>query len=463
MLAWMFTDERWSSSRRFLYSGALWGLVAFAYEALGAAQRAWPQVLAELPWASHGRVVAVAWDLWVFGFLSCLLVGAALRVVGQGDREGLWSEPLANLALWLWNVAQALGWWWISVGWTRGRLFGEAPWPVDLLRLASSLLLLWVARNTLSRNAGRDPALALLLAGFTALPVVLVLGKGLFWPFHNPYRGVVDALAQAFLRAGLVWLWAVPLAGGVCLYLLAALTGRRGLGEGLGFAAVVGLVGFGALAGPSAFVWGPVPFWVQTLGTVAQGLLLLPLATLLTGAVRSLEGSWDAVREHPGLAFLLAGLVALWGGAAGEALASLVGPSRVAQLSLWGEGCRVLVLGGVGAVAAGCAYLLTPHVLGRALVSKAMVWRHLWLAVVAWAVGVPALLLAGLTQGAVWSTGTVPFAHGVRAVLPLLAGGFVWAVLAWVGQGLLAWNLFLTADSGEPVPGAEQELAAVPG
>jgi cbb3-type cytochrome oxidase subunit 1 len=117
----------------------------------------------------------------------------------------------------------------------------------------------------------------------------------------------------------------------------------------------------------------------------------------------------------------------------------------------------------VGAVAAGCAYLLTPHVLGRALVSKGMVWRHLWLAVVAWAVGVPALLLAGLTQGAVWATGTVPFAHGVRAVLPLLAGGFAWAVLAWVGQGLLAWNLFLTADSGEPVPGAEQELAAVPG
>ncbi len=463
MLAWMFSDERWSSSRRFLYSGALWGLVAFAYEALGAAQRTWPQVLAEVPWASHGRVVAVAWDLWVFGFLSCLLVGAALRVAGQGDREGLGSEPLANLALWLWNGGQALGWWWISVGWTRGRPFGEVPWPVDLLRLAASLLLLWVARNTLARNPARDPALALLMAAFTALPLVLVLGKGLFWPFHNPYEGVVDALAQAFLRAGLVWLWAVPLAGGVCLYLLAALTGRRSLTEGLGFAAVIGLVGFGALVGPSAFVWGPVPFWVQTLGTVAQGLLLLPLATLLTGAVRSLEGSWATVGEHPGVAFLLAGMVAVLCGAAAEALAGLVGPSRVAQLSLWGEGSRVLVLGGVGAVAAGCAYLLTPHVLGRALVSKAMVWRHLWLLVVAWALGVPAFLLAGLTQGAVWATGTVPFSHGVQAVPPLLAAGFVWAVLGWVGQGVFAWNLFLTADSGEPVPSADQELAAVPG
>lgn len=463
MLAWMFTDERWSSARRFLYAGALWGLAAFAYEAVAAAQRAWPQLLADVPWASHGRAVAVGLDLWVFGFLSCTLVAAALRVVGQADREGLWSEPLANLALWLWNVAQALAWWWLSVGWTRGRLWAEAPWPVDLLRLAAALLLWWVVRNTLQRAEGRDAACVLVSASFVGLPLVLVLGKGLFWPFDNPYSGVVDALSQAFFRAGVVWLWLAPLAGGVSLYVLSALAGRSGLGEGMGYAALVGLVGFGALAGPAEFVWGPVPFWAQTLGAVARGLLILPVATLAAGAARSLDGRWQDLGEHPGVAFVLAGWLALVCGASADALASLVGPSRVAQLTLWVEGVRVTLLGGVGAVAVGCAYLLTPHVLGRSLASRAVAWRHLWLAVVAWSLSVPALLLAGLTQGAVWAAGTVPFSHAVQATRPLLAAAFVGTLGLWVGQGVFAWNVFLTADSGEPVPAAERELAVAAG
>lgn len=463
MLAWMFTDERWSSVRRFLYAGTVWGVLALAYEGLVAAQRAWPSLLADLPWASHGRVVAVAADLWVFGLLSHLLVGTALRVVGQGDREGLWSEPLANLALWLWTAAQLLSWWWLSAGWTRGRLFAEAPWPVDLSRLAGALLLYWVVRSTLARAPRRDPALALVASGFAGLPLVLVLGKGLFWPFDNPYSGVLDALSQAFLQAGLLWLWAVPVAGGVTLYVLSALTGRPGLSQGLGFAAVVGLASFGALAGPGQFVWGPVPFWVQTVGAVACGLLVLPVATLVTGAVRSLEGQWRILGDHPGVAFTVAGWLALLGGVVAQAVASLAGPSRMVSMSLWEEAVRLLLVGGCGAVAVGCAYLLLPHALGRALASRGLAWRHLWLGVAGWTLAVSSLMVAGLSQGAVWATGTVPFAHALQAVRPLVALSFTGLLAAWMGHAVFGWNVFLTADSGQPVPAAEQELAAVAG
>ncbi|GBD29260.1 Cbb3-type cytochrome c oxidase subunit CcoN1 [bacterium HR32] len=463
MLAWMFTDERWSAARRFLYAGALWALVAGAYDALVWAQRVWPGLLADFPWTSHGRLVAAARDLWTFGFLSSLLVGAALRVVGQGERDGLWSEPLANLALWLWTAAQLLAVWWLGAGWTRGRPFGEAPWPIDLLRLASALLLLWVVKRTLERGAAQEPALGSLLFGFAALPVVLVLGKGLFWPFANPYAGVVDALAQSFLRGGLTWLWCAPLGAGVALYLVAAVAGRPPWAPALVGAAVVALGALAPLVAPAAFVWGPVPFWVQTVGAVAQALLLLPLVTVLTGIVRPLAGRWEAVREQPGVAFLLAGWLAVATGAAALALASLLGPSRVAHLTLWEEGARLLVTGGFAAVAAGAAYTLTPHVLGRALVSRALAWRHFWVLVGVWALSVPALLLAGLAQGATWATGTVPFAHGAQAAAPFMAVRFAGALGLLGAHGLFAWNLFLTADSGEPVPAAERELVPVTG
>lgn len=462
MLAWMFSDERWSAARRFLFTGAVWALAAAAYESVVWAQRVWPGLLADFPWTSHGRLVATARDLWTFGFLSPLLVGAALRVAGQGERDGLWSEPLANLALWLWTAAQLLATWWLHAGWTRGRPFGEAPWPVDLLRLASALLLLWVTKRTLERGA-QEPALGFLALGFAAMPAVLVLGKGLFWPFANPYAGVVDALAQSFLRSALAWLWCAPLAAGVALYLVAAFAGRPPWAPALVGASVVALGALAPLVAPAAFVWGPVPFWAQTVGAVAHVLLLLPLLTVATGLVRPLAGRWEAVREQPGVAFLVAGWGAVAAGASALALASLVGPSRVAHLTLWEEGSRLLVFGGFGAVAAGAAYTLTPHVLGRALVSRALAWRHFWVVVGVWALAAPALLLAGLAQGATWATGTVPFAHASQLAAPFVAVRFAGALALVVAHGMFAWNLFLTADSGEPVPAAERELVPVAG
>lgn len=458
MLPWMFSDDEWSAARRFAYLGTAWGFVALTYEFLIAAKLAWPGFLGGIAALSYGRAAAVGLDVWIFGFCSSLLIAAALRLTPQSVRGRLWGERTANLAFWMWAFAQALAWWYVTNGWTRGRAFGEATWPVDLLRVVAGVLLLWVLLRTV-RGAALEPPAWYFVSALVAFPALLFLGKGLFWPFANPYAGVPDALAQVFLQAGMSWLWLGLLAGGVLLALVPVSSGRPLGGAALPAAALVAILAFGPFAGPVAFVWGPVPFWTQTVGAVASQLLVLGAATLLVVVWTSVGGRWSTACASPALALFVFGAFALAGAATAGAVAGLMGPSRVVNFTLWVDGQRLLLLGGVSSIAVGAVYAMLPSLVGRALASHKMGWWHVGATAGGWVVSVFALMLAGLAQGATWVTGTVPFAHSTAVAVPFF-GAYALAVGAVLaGHCLFAWNVFLTVDSGEPASTAQRDLS----
>jgi cbb3-type cytochrome oxidase subunit 1 len=459
MLGWMFTDEPWSPSRRFLYLGAAWGVLAVLHELAASLHLVFPGIFGDVSWLSYGRLMATARDLWIFGFCSNLLLAALLAIVPSTVREPLWGVRLANLAFWLWNLAELLAWWDLLRGISRGRLWGEAPPSVDLLRLAAALVVLGSLVRTVRAGKRGDPVAWLGTGSVTGLVVVLVLGKGLFTPGGNPYWGIMDALAQAFFRQGLGWLWLFGAASAVALSFTG---GRLNAGNGNPSLALVVLVttaAFAPFSTGSEFIWGPVPFWTQTVGAVASVLLLIPAASTAAGVWRALEGQWARLSESPGLAFFPVGSVAFLFGALGSGLASLLGPARIAGLTLWTEARTALLLGaGAGSVALGAAYVLIPAAIGRMLISPRLAWWHFWAWTGGWFLAVGALLLAGLVQGAVWATGTVPFGHGANAVAPYLATRAIALGLVALGQVAFCWNLFLTADSGIEVPAGERDL-----
>ncbi len=460
MLGWMFADEPWSPSRRFLYLGTLWAALAALHELAGSLHLVFPGIFGDVPWLSYGRLWAAARDLWVFGFCGNLLLGALVAVVPQAVREPLWGVRWVNLAVWLHNLAQLLAWWALLQGNSRGRLWGEAPGSADLLRVAASLLVLGSLVRTARAGRRPDPVVGLGIGAVSWLVVVLVLGKGLFTPGGNPYWGIVDALGQAFLRQGILWLWLFGAASAVTLGLVG---GRIHAQDGTSSVPTVVLLttaAFAPFSAGSELVWGPVPFWVQTVGAVAASLLLIPAATAASGVWKALEGRWAAVSDAPALAFLLVGSAAFLFGSLVGGLASLLGPARISGLTLWTEARAALVVGvGAGSVGLGAAYAMVPAAIGRMLVSPRLAWWHFWAWTAGWGLAVVALLGAGLAQGAVWATGTVPFSHSVSAIVPYLAARSLGLGLVACGQLVFCWNVFLTADSGVEVPAGERELA----
>ncbi|MCS7172214.1 MAG: cbb3-type cytochrome c oxidase subunit I [Armatimonadetes bacterium] len=459
MLSWMFPDEPWSPSRRFLYLGTAWGALAALHELAASLHLVFPGIFEGVSWLSYGRLKAAAVDLWIFGFCTNLLLGALLAIVPSVVREPLWGVRLANLAFWLWNLAELLAEWALLRGASRGRLWGEAPPGADLLRLAAALLVLLSLVRTVRVGKRGEPAVWLGVGALTWLVVVLVLGKGLFTPGGNPYWGVVDALSQAFLRQGLGWMWLFAAASAVALTLVG---GRPNPGEGNSPLALVVLLttaAFAPFSAGSELIWGPVPFWVQTLGAVATFLLLIPAASTAAGIWQALEGRWIRLVESPGLAFFPVGCAGFLFGALAAGLNALLGPAWVAGLTLWSEARTALLLGaGAGSVALGAAYTVIPAAVGRMLVSPRLAWWHFWMWTVGWFLAVVSLSTAGLVQGAVWATGTVPFSHGVNAVVPYLVARSLACGLVACGQVVFCWNVFLTVDSGAEVPAAERDL-----
>jgi cbb3-type cytochrome oxidase subunit 1 len=462
MLAWMFSEEEWSAARRFLVAGVFWGAVALTYDAIFAWKVGFPGFLNGVSFLSGGRVAAVSRDVAIFGFASCLLIAAAIRFTPRAGRGPGTGEGIAHLVFWMWSVAQVLALWHLSAGWTRGRAWGEAPWPADLLRLLCSVILALAfaraARDT-RRDLLSDPPAMFAGAGFVGLPVALFLGKGLFWPFQNPFAGVTDALAQAFLGTALTGFWLLPLAAAAVFGLAPALAGRPLHSGPLAYVALLTLCAFVPFAGPAAFVWGPLPFWVATIGAFGALMAVLPAASILANLWKTIGGRWQAVDGAPA-AFLLIGSIGITIAASARAVVSMLGPGRFANLSLWNAAeWQLFLYGGVGAIAIGAAYALTSALTSRSFASRRLSWWHFWLWTIALVAGGAASMLGGLVQGAAWTAGTIPFGAASGAIAPLLALRAVCAAMLVVGHALFAWNLFLTADSGQVTGATERDLA----
>ncbi len=460
MVGWTFPDEPWSPSRRFLYLGTAWAALAALHELAGSLHLVFPGIFGDVPWLSYGRLWAAARDLWIFGFCTNLLLGALVAIVPQAVREPLWGVRGVNLAVWLHNLAQLLAWWALLQGNSRGRLWGEAPAIVDLLRVAASLLVLVSLIRTARAGRRQDPGGWLGLGALSGLVVVLVLGKGLFTPGGNPYWGIVDALSQAFLRQGILWLWLFGAASAVALSLVGGRLNAQNGFPTLPMLIFLTTAAFTPFSAGSELVWGPVPFWVQTVGAVAAFLLLIPTATAVSGVWKALEGRWAVLSNAPALAFFLVGSAAFLFGSLVAGFASLLGPARISGLTLWTEARTALVVGaGAGSVGLGAAYAMVPAAIGRLLASPRLAWWHFWAWTVGWFGVTVSLLFAGLVQGIVWATGTIPFSYSVHAIVPYLAVRSLGLGLVACGQLMFCWNVFLTADSGVEVPAGERELA----
>ncbi len=99
-----------------------------------------------------------------------------------------------------------------------------------------------------------------------------------------------------------------------------------------------------------------------------------------------------------------------------------------------------------------------PAAVGRLLASPRLAWWHFWIWTLGCFASAIALMVAGISQGAVWATGTVPFSASIQAAAPYLAARWVALGAMVLAQGLFSWNVFLTAESGVEVPAAQREL-----
>lgn len=266
----LIRDQAGRTARLALQSGLGWLIVAFA-AGLAAALSA-----AGLAGGPIHRLQPIFLNTLLFGWFALGGAGVGLLIIQRTLGAVLYSEPLGQVSVWLWNAANATGVAALLLDrWSPGPFPGYI-WPAQLAWLLA--LLLFLLNTTRTLGTVREPffiGTGYFLAALTWGGAVYFLGNGLWRP-DGLGAGAAPALLQGMYAVSVVWLWAVPLALGTALYVAAAASGRPLYSRKL---AQLGLWGLALHAATGVQrLWGaPVPAWAQAVSTAAAVLTLVPL------------------------------------------------------------------------------------------------------------------------------------------------------------------------------------------
>jgi cbb3-type cytochrome c oxidase subunit I len=471
LLAAMFPTAKDSAAQRLALSSLLWlvvgilaGLTLAVYYTAPAAWDGLPLPLQRA--LEFGKVRMIHVDVLLFDWLSMAMVAAALYIVPRLCRTGLYSERLAHVLFWVWNLHAVLSVLTLDMGMNRGREYAEQIWPLDALFLAALGVTAVLVFGTVARRRQRWLYVSLwyFMGAAVWMPLLVIIGKGL-WSFTaNPYYGFLDNVANWFLGHVILGLWFTAIGLGVSYYLIPRLTGRPIYSHWLS------LIGFWTLAffyspiGGHHTEWGPIPYWLQTEASVFSMLMFIPVGAAVWNLLQTMAQAPRRVLESPELAFLAVGLSAYALASAQGSLQALRTFNGYEHFSLWVPGHAMLALAlGFGSIANAAVYYFVPLVARRALWSRPAAWVHFALWTVGFSLLVWLMQSAGLIQSADWRGGVVDWMTStVHPARPYLAGVAGSGGLVLVGVAVFLWNIRRTVVAGRPVAAAAA-LPSLPG
>jgi cytochrome c oxidase cbb3-type subunit I/II len=214
-------------------------------------------------------------------------------------------------------------------------------------------------------------------------------------------------------------------------------------------------------AGPHHLLNTALPDWAQTLGMIFSVMLVAPSWGGMINGLLTLRGAWSELRSDPVLKFFAAA-VTFYGMATFEGpMLSIKGVSALAHYTDWIVAhVHVGALGWNGFMAAGVFYWLVPRLYGTKLHSPRAANAHFYIATFGILLYAAAMWTSGITQGLMWRAENEDgglmypsFVETLIAIRPMYFMRLIGGTAYLAGFVMMAWNLYITARSGQPVNG----------
>ncbi|MBW2276996.1 MAG: cbb3-type cytochrome c oxidase subunit I [Deltaproteobacteria bacterium] len=408
----LLPNEPGSASRRFFLTSAIWLAVGVFVALLAALELIAPDLLPADPRLTFGRLRPTHINIVVFGFLLSGFFGGFLYVVPQVCKTELFSERLANFAVWFWNlivigIAFAL-----PHGFTQGREYAEAPWILDVAILAAVAVLVILVFGTIIKRTEKLLYVSVwyIAGGLLWTFFVYATGNVVWEPSTGSWLGMNDQILLWFYGHNVVGLVITPQAVALAYYILPRAT------KGPLYSHTLSLIGFWALivmythVGTHHLIQAPVPQWLKVLSIVNSIALVIPVFAFLTNVWLTVRGRLDVLFEDPGAKFVFAGTVWYLITCLQGPFHSLPAVQEITHFTQWVVAhAHLALLGFAGSIAIGAAYFIVPKVTGRKLYSPRLADYHFWLTLIG-GIGIfVSLTIAGLIQGEGWRNGEVVY------------------------------------------------------
>jgi cytochrome c oxidase cbb3-type subunit I/II len=454
--------------RQFLIASILWAVVGMLAGVFIASQLAFWQMNFSTPWLTFGRIRPLHTNAAIFAFVGNMMFCGIYYSTQRLVKARLPSNFLAQFHFWGWQaiiVAAAVT---LPLGLTRGKEYAELIWPINI-----AVVVMWVvfAVNffwTLARRNEKSLYVALwfYIASIVTVAVLYItnhLQIPTSWVHSYPiFGGVQDALVQWWYGHNAVAFFLTTPILGIMYYFMPKAAERPVYSYRLSIVHFWSLVFIYIWAGPHHLLNTALPDWLQSMGMVFSLMLWAPSWGGMLNGLLTLRGAWHKLREDPVLKFFAAG-VTFYGMATFEGpLLAIKSVNALAHYTDWIIGhVHSGTLGWNGFMAAGMFYYLAPRLWNTKLYSRSMANMHFWIGLVGILLYIASMWVSGITQGlmlgATTEGGTVlaypNFIDAVTATKAMMHMRMFGGLLYLSGFLMLAWNIWKTVQSGQPVNG----------
>ncbi len=421
--------------------------------------------LAEL---TFGRLRPLHTNAAIFAFVGNMMFAGIYYSTQRLCKTRLASDFLSWLHFWGWQliiVAAAVS---LPLGLTRGKEYAELIWPINI-----AVALIWVvfAINFFWTLAKRNEPTIYVAIWFYIATIVTVamlyIVNHLSWPtglLHSYplFAGVQDALVQWWYGHNAVAFFLTTPILGIMYYFLPKAAERPVYSYRLSIVHFWALVFIYIWAGPHHLLNTALPEWVQGTGMLFSLMLWAPSWGGMLNGLLTLRGAWDKLRTDPVIKFLAAG-VTFYGMSTFEGpLMSIRAVNALSHYTDWTIGhVHGGTLGWNGLMAAGMFYWLAPRLWNTKLYSPALANLHFWLAMVGillymgsmWAAGIgQGLMLNGLKENNTLLN-YPNFLETLQSIQMMYLTRLIGGGSYLIGFFMLAYNIWMTARSGQPVNG----------
>ncbi len=459
--------------RAFAIATTIWGLVGFSAGLLIACQLFFPALNLNLQYTTFGRLRPLHTNAVIFAFVGNGMFMGIYYSLQRLCKARMFSDFLSWLNFWGWQAIILSAAVTLPLGLTTSKEYAELEWPIDI-----AITVIWVVFTvnlfgTIFKRREKHLYVAIWFYIATAITIALLhIVNSLEIPAssfksYSIYAGVQDALVQWWYGHNAVAFFLTTPYLGLMYYFLPKAANRPIFSYRLSIIHFWALIFIYIWAGPHHLLYTALPDWAQSLGMVFSLMLIAPSWGGMLNGLLTLRGAWHKVREEPMLKFMVVAVTAY-------GMATLEGPTlaikSVNSLSHYTDWTIAHVhtgaLGWNGFLTFSVLYWLFPRLYNTKLWSTKLANWHFWVALLGMVFYVVPMYASGITQGLMWKQFTKEgflmypnFLETVLQIVPMYRLRAIGGSLYIIGAVLMAFNLWRTARSGQPVDNTEVQVA----
>ena len=419
---------------------AVWLVVGLALAIIASLAFHKPDLFADCPYLTYGRVLPAANDAILYGFAMPAALGVMLWVIARLSESELLLPLVPIIAANIWLFGVLIGVVAILIGDSTGFTWLEFPRAGSVLIFAAFLLIAISAMATFGARRERvlQPPHWFLLAALFWFPWIYSTAN--LFLVAWPVRGVAQAVIDWWFSNNLIFVWLGLVGLGVAFYLLSKIAGRPLQSQ---YHALFGFWTFVLFAPWCGIPQGaPVPSWLPSASTVASFLTLVPLLAFAIVFVSTIRGVSVECKGGPycyakfaTVAFIVSALMLLATGC--PHCARILGMTWYIPAQTY-----LQIFGFFAIVICGAAYESLPGVLGFELPFRGFVRGQHWLFMLGLAFLVLPLAIGGIEEGLKMQNPAISFGEIRNGTLIYLRISSLGLLFLLLGSLMFAANVF---------------------